>query len=84
MGLKKFDQLGDAFDVSNLAMLRDAIKDDHNDDAWEFLKAYIDELNHDMAQDLVYLGKTLYYFDIELHHKAYQYWLEKYEISIKL
>ena len=81
MGLKKLDQLRNPFDPSNLAMLRDAIKDDHNGDAWEFLKAYIDELNHDMAQDLVYLGKTLYYFDIELHHKAYQYWLEKNEIS---
>ena len=78
MGLKRLDQLRNPFDPSNLAMLRDAIKNDHNGDDLAFLKAYVDECNHNSkSQELVYIYKTLYYFTIDLHHEVLEYWINK-------
>ena len=74
MKLKKFDQLGDAFDVSNLAMLRDAIKDDHNGDVKAFLEGYVSEVMYahgHTAQELMYVTQLIKYFDVEAQHYAW-------------
>ena len=73
----EWSELTHDFDGDNIASLKERVIESGG--PLKFIEGYIDEMDYDEVQEMMYLKNVLRYFSIDVSHHAYEYWFKKYE-----